>query len=151
MALSDDLEQRPAEVSGYVLADQIGHRLRRAHQRATGIFLSAIGDPQLTPTQWAALVALRDEGMLSQNQLGRLTYMDPATTQGVLIRLGERDLVERLPDLKDRRRTSVRLTPKGEATVVALTGNAQDVSARTLAPLTPEEQEQFLALLARLM
>lgn len=151
MALSGELEQCSAEVSGYVLTEQVGHRLRRAHQRATAIFLSAIGDPQLTPTQWAALVALRDEGMLSQNQLGRLTCMDPATTQGVLIRLGERDLVERLPDLKDRRRTSVRLTPKGKATVAALTANAQEINARTLAPLSAEEQEQFMALLARLM
>lgn len=136
---------------GYVLADQVNHRLRRAHQRASAIFLDTIGDAQLTPTQWAALVTLANDGPLSQNQLGRLTYMDPATTQGVILRLVERNLVERHPDPQDRRRTSVQLTRPGQAVVTSLAANAATAHARTLEPLSPEEQEMFLRLLSRLM
>ncbi|WP_245593409.1 MarR family winged helix-turn-helix transcriptional regulator [Azospirillum halopraeferens] len=144
--------ESPAEVANdYVLANQINHRLRRAHQRASGIFLETIGDAQLTPTQWAALVTLHREGPLSQNQLGRLTFMDPATTQGVILRLVERALVERRPDPQDRRRTSVRLTRAGQTLVNRLQGNATRAHARTLEPLSADEQRQFLALLERLM
>lgn len=146
----DDLARSPPGTA-YQLSAQIHHRLRRAHQRASAIFLDTIGDAQLTPTQWAALVTLHSEGALSQNQLGRLTYMDPATTQGVILRLVERNLVERQPDPQDRRRTSVRLTRHGQVTVNALLDNAGMAHERTLEPLSPEERDQFLTLLARLM
>lgn len=136
---------------GYVLADQVNHRLRRAHQRASAIFLDIIGDAQLTPTQWAALVTLASDGPLSQNQLGRLTYMDPATTQGVILRLVERNLVERHPDPQDRRRTSVQLTRVGQTLVSSLAANAATAHARTLEPLSADERETFLRLLSRLM
>ncbi|MBP2228084.1 DNA-binding MarR family transcriptional regulator [Azospirillum agricola] len=142
---------RPPPRDDYQLAVQVHHRLRRAHQRASAIFLDTIGDSQLTPTQWSALATLHSEGVLSQNQLGRLTFMDPATTQGVILRLVERSLVERHPDPQDRRRTSVRLTRIGEALVVDLMANAATAHDRTLEPLSAEERAQFLRLLARLM
>lgn len=145
----DDLGRPPPDA--YHLAVQVHHCLRRAHQRASAIFLDTIGDGQLTPTQWAALATLHGEGALSQNQLGRLTYMDPATTQGVILRLAERNLVERNPDPQDRRRTSVRLTRIGQALVRDLMGNAAAVHERTLEPLSPDERATFLGLLARLM
>nr|MBP7066232.1 hypothetical protein [Ferrovibrio sp.] len=49
---------------GYVLEEQIGHLIRRAHQRATAIFMGSIGDTQVTPTQYAALVKLYEAGEL---------------------------------------------------------------------------------------
>src|SRR3546814_11556946 len=57
---------------GYVLEDQIGHLIRRAHQRHTALFMAMIGDAQVTTTQYAALVKLYEMGELSQNhQIGR--------------------------------------------------------------------------------
>lgn len=149
-AHGDLTEGLPAGID-YALADQINHRLRRAHQRASAIFMEAVSDAQLTPTQWAALAALSAAGALSQNQLGRLTCMDPATTQGVILRLVDRKLVERRPDPQDRRRTSVRLTRPGQELVAASLPKAREAHARTLEPLNAEEQGLFLDLLARLM
>lgn len=71
----DDFGRLPPD--DYQLAGQVHHRLRRAHQRASAIFIDLIGDQLLTPTRWGALATLHAEGPLSQNQLGRLTYMDP--------------------------------------------------------------------------
>ena len=93
-----------AEAPDYLLEDQVGHLLRRAHQRHTSIFQANIGDQQLTPLQFAALMKLADVGEASQNHLGRLTAMDAATMQGVIKRLIARDLIARRPDLDDRRR-----------------------------------------------
>src|SRR5689334_11354975 len=91
---SSIVRERPTD--GYVLEEQIGHLLRRAHQRATGIFIAELGGSHgVTPTQYAALVKLRDVGERSQNELGRLIATDPATTQGVIVRLIRRRLVER--------------------------------------------------------
>lgn len=134
----------------YVLQEQIGHLLRRAHQRATQIFLEAFEEAGLTPTQWAALAMLAQEGSASQNALGRVTAMDPATIQGVIRRLEERGLITREPDPDDKRRTSLRLSPEGEAVVGRFTVSAVAVTEKTLSPLTPEEQKKFLEMLSRI-
>lgn len=134
----------------YRLEDQVGHILRRAHQRATAIFQEVIGDAQVTPTQFAALVKLRDGGELGQNQLGRLTAMDPATIQGVIGRLRARRLIEDRPDPSDRRRTLLSLSPEGERLVERLVPNGFAVSEAILEPLSEEERAIFLALLKRL-
>lgn len=134
----------------YVLEDQVGHLLRRAHQRHGAIFQEHIGPSALTPLQFAALVKLHDVGHVSQNQLGRLTAMDAATMQGVIKRLIVRKLIERRPDADDRRRLMLRLTPAGNALVETTTPLGHDITDRTLAPLTAAERATFLSLLRRL-
>lgn len=133
------------------LVDHLFYRLRRVQQRATSLFVDTIGDAQLTPTQWAVLATLQTYGPLSQNQLGRHTFMDPATTQGVILRLVDRKLVERRPDPQDRRRTSVSLARDGQALVAQLAPNAAAANQRVLAPLSAAEQETLLRLLEKLM
>ena len=135
----------------YVVEDQVGHLLRRAHQRATAIFLAELGERfEITPTQYAALVKLHDLGEQSQNQLGRLTAMDPATIQGVIKRLEERSLIERSGDPGDKRRTTLRLSASGAKLVAAMVPSGLRISAVTLEPLDAEERTVFLALLRRL-
>jgi DNA-binding MarR family transcriptional regulator len=142
---------KPGDKGGeYALEEQVGHLLRRAHQRATAIFLATIGEAQLTPTQWAALVKLRDTGGASQNHLGRLTAMDPATIQGVIKRLAVRGLIERASDPQDKRRSILRLTQGGRELVERLTVNALGVSRRTLEPLAADDHGRFLRLLKAL-
>jgi DNA-binding MarR family transcriptional regulator len=134
---------------GYVLEDQIGHLLRRAHQRASAIFQEIMTEG-LTPPQFAALVKIRDFGTVSQNRLGRAVAMDPATSQGVTQRLLAKNLITRTDDPEDRRRTLLSLTPEGEAVVGRLIPLGKKVTAETLEPLTADEQKQFLALLAKI-
>jgi DNA-binding MarR family transcriptional regulator len=135
------------DVAGYVLEHQAGHLLRRAHQRHTTIFQDGMGEVQLTPTQYAALVKIRDLGQISQNQLGRLTAMDPATIQGVVRRLEERQLIERASDPEDRRRSMLKLTPSGETLVERLRADAHAVSRAILEPLSGDERRTLLRLL----
>ncbi len=141
-----DQDQGPS-AGDYALEDQIGYVLRKAHQRATAEFLARFGEPELTPTQWAALVKLREAGGASQNQLGRMTAMDPATIQGVVRRLEERQLIERASDPEDRRRSMLKLTPSGEALVDRLRADAHAVSRAILEPLSGDERQTLLRLL----
>lgn len=147
--------QRPGKTGGRTIDDyhvemHIGHLLRRAHQRASAIFQSYMGYEQITPTQFAALVKLRDEGEISQNHLGRLTAMDPATIQGVIRRLMDRGLIETRPDENDRRRMLLRLSERGLALTEQLIPHGFDISDETLAPLTDDEKEQIIALLRKI-
>ena len=135
----------------YVLEEQVGFLLRRAQQRHTAIFAARIGRHQLTPTQFAALAKINDEGIVSQNKLGRLTAMDPATMQGVIARLLDRGFIARAPDPKDRRRALLRLTPEGRAAFAEAAPNGKLISKETLAPLDSRERVAFLRLLAKLI
>ena len=134
----------------YLLEDQVGHLLRRAHQRHTAIFQATIADQQLTPLQFAALMKLADVGEASQNHLGRLTAMDAATMQGVIKRLIARGLIARRPDPDDRRRLLLTLTDDGRVLVAVATARGHRISDETLEPLSPSERQTFLKLLRRL-
>jgi DNA-binding MarR family transcriptional regulator len=135
----------------YRLEEQVGFLLRRAQQRHTAIFAARIGKNQLTPTQFAALAKIHDERVVSQNKLGRLTAMDPATMQGVIARLLDRGFIARAPDPKDRRRALLRLTGVGRAAFLEAAPNGKLISKETVAPLTPRERATFLRLLAKLV
>jgi DNA-binding MarR family transcriptional regulator len=139
----------------YVLERQVGHLLRRAHQRHAALFQAMLADATgaeaaLTPMQWAALVTLDALGEATQNALGRLTAMDPATTQGVVRRLIARGLVSRAADPADRRTLKLTMTASGRAQVAAALPTAAAISDATLAPLSPEERDVFLDLLKRM-
>jgi DNA-binding MarR family transcriptional regulator len=140
----------PATVSDYVLEHHIGFLLRRAHQRHASIFNEQLGAHDLTPTQFAALIKAIQLGRVTQNHLGRLTAMDPATIQGVVRRLTERGLMRREIDPLDRR--SAVLSPTEEALPVVASAIAavRSVADLTLTPLSPAERIELARLLGKI-
>ena len=134
----------------YKLEDQVGHLMRRANQRHAAIFFEGLNYQQLTPMQFAVLVKIGDEEEVSQNRLGRLAAMDPATVQGVVRRLKERALIDARPDPDDGRRSLWRLSETGEALVAAIVPIAEQITEKTLEPLSKSERSTFLALLRKL-
>lgn len=140
----------PGSTRGYMLEMQGGHLLRRAHQRSKVLFAERIGALKLTPRQFAALVKVSEQGEVSQNLLGRMAAMDPATAQGVVRRLFAKNLVARRPDPNDQRRTLLRLTPSGEETVRQAIERLDGMNDDLLASLTVGERRAFLDLLKRI-
>jgi DNA-binding MarR family transcriptional regulator len=133
----------------YVLNEQVGFLLRVAMQRHTTIFTARMIE-ELTQTQFAALAKLLEAGPCSQNHLGRLIYLDAATIKGVVDRLRARGLVATGGDARDRRRRAVTLTPAGRRVTEAAIVVAAQITAQTLAPLSPREQRAVARLLKKL-
>jgi DNA-binding MarR family transcriptional regulator len=140
---------RPA-ADRYVLERQVGFLLRLAHQRASEMFKAVLGPFDITPRQFAALAKLDDLGSVSQNQLGRLTAMDPATISGVVARLRARGLVQQSSDPSDGRLVTLGLTAAGVQAIGAMKAVAAEVSELTLAPLSAREASAFLSALAKI-
>lgn len=138
-----------AQTAPYVLDAQIGYLLRLANQRHALIF-QELAVLDLTPTQFAALVRLLDEGASSQNELGRRTAMDVATIKGVVDRLRAKGLVTIKADPNDKRRTVISAVDAADDLRARLHDMGRSISARTLAPLSRAEQKTLLRLLARL-
>jgi DNA-binding MarR family transcriptional regulator len=139
----------PAPRPRYVLNDQIGFQLRVATQRHNAIFMSRMVGG-LTQTQFSALAKLHEVGPCSQNQLGRLIYLDAATIKGVVDRLHARGLVMITGDSQDRRRRAVALTNAGRQTTEEAMQVALEIGAGTLAPLTLDEQRKLTGLLRKI-
>ncbi|MBV8751976.1 MAG: MarR family transcriptional regulator [Hyphomicrobiales bacterium] len=139
----------PRSRKRYVLNEQVGFLLRVAMQRHTTIFTARMIE-ELTQTQFAALAKLIEAGPCSQNHLGRLIYLDAATIKGVVDRLRARGLVATAGDANDRRRRAVTLTPAGRRITEAAIAVAAQITAQTLAPLSPPEQRAVTRLLKKL-
>ena len=140
----------PLLLDGYDIEDQVGFLIRRAHQRHTALFQDAMAEIDLTPTQFNALVRVVELGQATQNHLGRLAAMDPATIQGVVRRLVDRGLLTRSPDPDDRRATILEASPAGRTLAAAAARTGRAVTEATLAPLTAPERATFLTLLRKM-
>lgn len=138
-----------AKPFSYVLDEQVGFLMRVAMQRHTAIFMSQMA-AKLTQTQFAALAKLLEVGACSQNQLGRLIYLDAATIKGVVDRLKMRKLITTQADPGDRRRRAITLTDRGRALTMRAIEIASGITAQTLVPLTAGEQRTIVRLLKKL-
>ena len=85
---------------------------------------------------------------------GELTERLGLTTgriANILRELERTGMIVRTPDTEDKRRVRVALTPEGESYTLAQNSNAIRFHARLLSQLKPEETDQFLKTLSRLV
>ena len=133
----------------YHVDSQVGFLMRVAMQRHTSIFMANMIE-DLTQTQFAVMAKLHEVGPCSQNHLGRLVYLDAATIKGVVDRLGLRGFITTDADPTDRRRRAVSLTEKGGKIMKAAIKVASEITAKTLRPLTADEQRTLTRLLKKI-
>ena len=128
-----------------------GHLIRRAHQVAVAMFMEETGEFDVTPVQFAILNALIDEPGEDQVTLARRVAFDAATFGSVIGRLESKGWVRREADTQDRRRKLLWVTPEGEAAARQMRRAVAKAQVRILEPLAPQEREQLVALLNKLV
>jgi len=134
----------------YRLDSSTGHLLRRALQRHQALFQECAASTGLTPPQFAALTKLAELRRVTQNRLGRLVAMDPATAQGVMKRLALRGLLRTEKDPMDRRTVVLSITQEGECLVHKARHAGQRANQTLMQELDAGEQAMLLALLRRI-
>ncbi|MEU2629742.1 MarR family winged helix-turn-helix transcriptional regulator [Kitasatospora sp. NPDC007106] len=122
----------------------------RVAARGRGMVADAIAVEGLKLMHHAVLAATAEYGPVTQADLGRRLAVDPKDMVGILNHLQKQGLVLRSPDLSDRRKNAVTVTPEGAAVLSRCGTLAEAANAELLAPLTQDEQEQLVALLNRL-
>lgn len=141
---------RESEPQGYDITRQVGHLLRKAYQSHMAIFQSLSSNPQITPTQFAVLCALKDRGPCSLTDIGRHIVMDLATARGIVARLAQRGLVSFSRDSADRRQVIARLEPAGREVLDGMIPSAQQISEATVKHLTVAERVALQYLLEKI-
>jgi MarR family transcriptional regulator, lower aerobic nicotinate degradation pathway regulator len=128
-----------------------GHYIRKLQQIAVAAFMQSTQDHQLTPVQFAALLALRDAPGIDQRSLGNKIAIDASTIGGVVDRLEDRALVVRALSTTDRRAKHLKLSSRGKKLLAATIPSVLEAQELILAPLDLHERELFMSLMHRLV
>jgi DNA-binding MarR family transcriptional regulator len=144
MAPADDvtpaaLRQKP----GWLLGQTSKH-----HHR---LLIDALGAANARPYHFRVLAALQEFGSGSQVDVGRHAGLDRSDVVATVDELVDRGLVERSADPVDRRRNIVSITPAGRAQFRRLDKVIRDVQDELLSPLSPNQREQLIRLLTRVL
>lgn len=128
-----------------------GHLIRRCQQIAVGIFLEEMAPFDLTPVQYAALVAIREHPGIDQRTLVSLIAIDRSTVGHLLARLEQKKLITRVVPKTNQRVKQLFITPAGTALLRSVRETARKVQNRILAPLSKDERAAFMRCLERLV
>ena len=104
----------------------------------------------LTVTQWRVMAALGRFAPLTASEVGTRIVMDKVAVSRAVAGLMKRSLVERATDKADRRRASLRLSPRGRVMHARIVPIALDYEARLYSALSAEERKTFDTLSDRL-
>ena len=127
-----------------------GHLVRRVYQVSTALFAQECGHVDLTPVQYAALVAIRAHPRIDATRLSQVIYFDRSTIGDVLDRLEARAWVVRQPRPDDRRVKCVTITEQGRDALRRAEPGVRRVQQRLLAPLSSKDADTLVRLLAQL-
>jgi DNA-binding MarR family transcriptional regulator len=130
-----------------------GHLIRRCQQIAVALFIEETGADgfEVTPVQYAALVAIGENPGIEATTLASLIAFDRSTLGDVIERLVGKRLVDRAPQRDDRRIKRLSLTREGARVVAAIEPAVDRAQARIVAPLAEADRQRFLALLAQIV
>ena len=128
-----------------------GHLIRRAQQIAVAIFIEECAAFDLTPVQYAAMAAIRENPGIDATRLSSLIAFDRSTLGSVLERLEARKLVERYPSPDDKRIKVLKLAGTGAALLRRAEAAVRRAQDRILAPLPPNQRDQLMELLGKLV
>lgn len=120
------------------------HLLHRAGQCASDVFQVEMGEGDLTPRQYAVLVAVSQNEGLSQTNLVEKTGVDRSTLADIVRRMLKKGLLQRRRTKDDARAYAVKLTDEGWRILKAADPLAKRVDEKILAALPGQQRERFL-------
>lgn len=131
--------------------DMPGHLIRRLQQISVSVFAERVAEAgyDVTPVQYAALVAISANPGIDQATLAGLIAYDRVTIGGVLDRLEQKGMVRRETSSRDRRSRELHLADDGARSLAALQPVVRKVQSDILTGLDNGERETLLALLKK--
>ncbi len=128
-----------------------GYLFRRMQQIAVAIFVEECRAYDLTPVQYAALVAIRTHPGIDATRLSAVIAFDRSTLGNVIERLEAKQLIERKLSRQDKRVKLLYLTKAGAALLRDIMPSVDRAQARMLQPLKPADRRTLMALLTQLV
>lgn len=128
-----------------------GYLFRRMQQIAVSIFMEECKAFDLTPVQYAALIAIHTHPGIDATRLSAVIAFDRSTLGSVIERLQAKDYIERKPAPEDKRIKLLYLTKSGAAILREIIPAVERAQARMLEPLKPADRKTLIGLLVQLV
>jgi DNA-binding MarR family transcriptional regulator len=128
-----------------------GYLFRRMQQIAVSIFMEECRSFDLTPVQYAALIAIHTHPGIDATRLSAVIAFDRSTLGSVIERLEAKAYVERKPAPEDKRIKLLYLTRSGTAILREIIPAVERAQARMLEPLKAADRKTLLALMSQLV
>ncbi|MBI5265174.1 MAG: MarR family transcriptional regulator [Bradyrhizobium sp.] len=142
---------KPSALTMDAVYTKPGYLFRRMQQIAVSIFVEECKAFDLTPVQYAALVAIENHPGIDATRLSAVIAFDRSTLGSVIERLETKGYIERTPAPEDKRVKLLYLTRAGAALLRAIMPSVDRAQARMLEPLKPADRKTLLALLSQLV
>lgn len=139
--------QRTNSGPGTRLARSPVHLLHRAGQCAEEQFMKEFADSDITPRQYAVLVAAQTDEGCTQTDIVMMTGIDRSTLADLVRRLVAKGLLQRRRSRQDARAYNVRLSEAGARLLQRSAENAARVDARLLSAVPAADRGRFIELL----
>lgn len=141
---------RPDDTLGYWLM-QTMRSVANAFSDVLQTSCANLGKPyEITPPQWFTLGLLIDEQDLPIGTLAKLLALDASVVTGIVKRLEQHGLLERVHDRTDYRLVRLHLTEEGREITQRLSDAADAFNQRLLQEISPEAKEQLLQQLTQI-
>jgi len=128
-----------------------GYLFRRMQQIAVALFVEECRASDLTPVQYAALVAIHTHPGIDATRLSAVIAFDRSTLGNVIERLQAKKLIERKPSPQDKRVKLLYLTRAGATVLGDIMPSVDRAQARMLQPLKAADRKALMTLLSRLV
>ena len=128
-----------------------GHLIRRLQQIAVAIFMEETAPYDITPVQYAALIAVKKHPDVDVTRLSSLIAFDRSTLGNVVERLEAKRWLVRREGQSDRRIKLLRITSAGRKMLTTIEPAVQRAQQRILAPISKPERKRFVERLKQLV
>jgi MarR family transcriptional regulator, lower aerobic nicotinate degradation pathway regulator len=145
------MQNKSAPVTMDAVYAKPGYLFRRMQQIAVAIFVEECRAYELTPVQFAALVAIRTHPGIDATRLSAVIAFDRSTLGNVIERLEAKAFIERKPAREDKRVKLLYLSKTGATLLRDIVPAVDRAQARMLQPLKPADRKTLLALLTQLV
>ena len=120
-------------------------------QIAVAIFVEECKSFDLTPVQYAALVAIQTHPGIDATRLSAVIAFDRSTLGNVIERLEAKGHIARRPAREDKRVKLLYLTRSGAALLRKVMPSVDRAQARMLQPLRAADRRTLMALMSQLV
>ena len=145
------MPSKPPGITMDAVYGKPGYLFRRMQQIAVSIFMEECKAFDLTPVQYAALVAIQTHPGIDATRLSAVIAFDRSTLGSVLERLEAKDYIAREASPDDKRVKLLTITKAGAVLLRHIMPAVDRAQARMLAPLKPADRKTLLGLLSQLV
>jgi MarR family transcriptional regulator, lower aerobic nicotinate degradation pathway regulator len=128
-----------------------GYLFRRMQQIAVAIFVEECKAHDLTPVQYAALVAIQNHPGIDATRLSAVIAFDRSTLGNVIERLETKRYISRKSAREDKRVKLLYLTKSGATLLRKIIPSVERAQGRMLQPLKAADRKTLMALLSQLV